>query len=75
MPTQDSAPSVALEGHPSVRAQRTKALWTTRCAGGLGVELHVDRSLSVCPSRTLTVEVGGVWEERADSTAELRFDS
>lgn len=44
-------------------------------AGGSGVELPVDCSLSVCPSRTLTVEVGGVWEERADSTAELRFDS
>ena len=26
---------------------------------GLGSELHVDRSLSVCPSETLTVEAGG----------------
>ena len=59
MPTQDRAPSVALEGHPSVGVQRTKALWTTMGAGGLAVELHVDHSLSVCSFRTLTVEAGG----------------
>ena len=43
-------------------------------AGGSGVELHVDCSLSVCPSRTPTVEAGGSVEERANSTAELSFD-